>query len=230
MAARATKDLDLALVGDEPADSALDVQDLLFDHLASRPTDDAFAFEVQRPSPISADTLGNPGWRVTVVATVGGSHFESLKLDVVARPDEIVGGIEKLVLDPLLPGIAGHDQVVVPAVDVHQHAAEKLHAYSRIYAHGRPSSRVKDLVDLVLLVEAGVLDPARLTVRLLQVYDVRDAARPPVELPLPPDSWIEPYAATAAELGIAASTAEQAWSVVEAEYRRIIPLIDGEPT
>jgi nucleotidyltransferase AbiEii toxin of type IV toxin-antitoxin system len=78
-------------------------------------------------------SLGNPGWRATVRATVAGSHFESIKLDVVARPGEIDGGVEKLELAPLLPGIAGHRAVSVLAVDVNQHAAEKLHAYSRIY-------------------------------------------------------------------------------------------------
>jgi hypothetical protein len=157
---------------------------------------------------------------------VGGDHFESVKLDVVARSGEIAGDVETLVLEPLLSGIAGHDPVAVPAVGVHQHAAEKLHA--RVYAHDRPSSRVKDLVDLVLLTEAGVLSPEPLSMRLRQVYAVRDASTPPPQLPPPPASWTAPYAAMAAELGLAASTAQQGWSSVATEYRLAVPTIEEE--
>lgn len=227
-AARATKDLDVALIGDDPVASALDIQDLLFTEVSPDRSGDGFRFEVELPSSISADELGNPGWRVTLRATVGGAHFESIKLDVVARPEEISGGTEILVLEPLLPDMAGHDTVAVLAVDVHQHAAEKLHAYARVYAADRPSSRVKDLVDLVLLAEAGVLTPGQLGVRLRQVYDIRDSATPPPRLPEPPASWTIPYAAIAADLGLAARTIEQAWSVVAAEYQRTIPMIDGD--
>ena len=39
----------------------------------------------------------------------------------------------------------------VPAVAIEQHIAEKLHAYTRTYAADMPSSRVKDLVDLVVI-------------------------------------------------------------------------------
>lgn len=208
--------------------TALDIQDLLVDEVATDATADGFRFAVELPTPISADDLGNPGWRITIRATVGGSHFESIKLDVVARPDEIAGGIETLVIQPVLTGIAGHDPVAVAAVDVHQHAAEKLHAYARVYAHDRPSSRVKDLVDLALLVEAGVLTPRLLGARLRHVYAVRDASSPPLELPEPPASWSTPYTAMATELGLAATRSEQAWSIVAAEYRRTLPAAGGD--
>ncbi len=226
--ARATKDLDVALVAEESVVSALDIQDLLFAELSTDPAGDGFRFEVELPVPITADEMGNPGWRVTVRATVGGSPFESIKLDVAARPEEIAGGVEHLILEPVLPGITGHERVTIPAVDVHQHAAEKLHAYSRIYAHNRPSSRVKDLVDLVLLVEAGVLMSPQLGVRLRQVYDVRDSSPPPARLPEPPVSWTAPFAAMAVELGLTATTTAQAWTAVAAEYHHTLATTDGE--
>lgn len=229
-AARATKDLDVAMVAEASMLSALDLQDLLFAELSVDPAGDGFRFEVELPTQISADDLGNPGWRVTVRTTVGGSPFESIKLDVVARPEEIAGGVERLILEPVLPGIAGHEPVAVPAVDIHQHAAEKLHAYSRVYAHDRPSSRVKDLVDLVLLVEASVLVPRRLGERLRQVYDVRDSSPPPPELPKPPASWATPFAAMATELGLTATSTGHAWTTVAATYHRTLTTIDGETT
>ena len=82
----------------------------------------------------------------------------------------------------------------VTAVDVYQHAAEKFHALARIYAHDRPSSRVKDLVDLVLLVEAGLLvDLTRLRDRLAVVYRSRDDSAPPADLDQPPHHWARPF-------------------------------------
>jgi hypothetical protein len=158
---------------------------------------------------------------------VGGSHFESIKLDVVARPGEIDGAVEKLELAPLLPGMNGHRAVSVLAVDVDQHAAEKLHAYSRIYAHDRPSSRVKDLVDLILLIEAGLLTPERLGARLHHVYAMRDKSLPPSELPRPPASWTGPYAAMATDLGLAATSIQHAYRTLAAEYRHVRPPTDG---
>jgi Nucleotidyl transferase AbiEii toxin, Type IV TA system len=226
-AARATRDLDVALRAGEPVASTLDLQDLLSAEASGDPAGDGFRFEIGLPAPISADEQGNPGWRATVRAAVEGAHFEWIKLDVVARPEEIAGGVETLVLEPVLHGIAGHDAVTIAAVDVHQHAAEKIHAYARIYAHDRVSSRVKDLVDLVLLVEAGLLMPHPLRARLCQVFAVRDASSPPADLPQPPATWAIPYAAMAAELGLAATDSQAGWAAVTDEYHRTLTEIDG---
>lgn len=103
----------------------------------------------------------------------------------------------------------------MPAVDVAQHAAEKFHAMARTYAGGRPSSRVKDLVDVVLLAEAGLLPHPDLASRLQTVWQVRDGVPPPAQLPEFPAAWLGDYAAMAAELDLdidyptARSTAER---------------------
>ena len=103
----------------------------------------------------------------------------------------------------------------MPAVDVAQHAAEKFHAMARTYAGDRPSSRVKDLVDVVLLAEAGLLPHPDLAGRLHTVWQVRDGVPPPAQLPEFPASWLADYAAMAAELDLhidystARSTAER---------------------
>ena len=49
---------------------------------------------------------------------------------------------------------AGIETVQVEIVDVHRHAAEKLHAMLRDFGD-RENTRVRDLVDLVLLIETG---------------------------------------------------------------------------
>jgi hypothetical protein len=142
-----------------------------------------------------------------------------VKVDVVARPEEIQGGTEMLTVHPPL-SLAGHAAVDMRAVNVAQHAAEKLHAYCRVYALERPSSRVKDLIDLVLLIEAGLLDETAVGARLAHVFRVRDGGAPPQTLPGAPASWKGPFAAMAAELDLTASDLDAAQGLVKDLYQR----------
>lgn len=50
-----------------------------------------------------------------------------------------------------------------------------------------PGSR--DLVDLVILIEHGMLDPACVAAAARQVFSERDAVEPPAVLPPLPESW-----------------------------------------
>lgn len=111
----------------------------------------------------------------------------------------------------------------VLAVDVAQHAAEKFHAICRTYAGDRPGTRVKDLVDVVLLAEAGLLPHPRLGERLRIVFAGRDAGDPPTELPGPPTSWTRDYEVLIAGLDVAASSAEAGMSLAAAVYRQPSP-------
>ncbi len=189
--ARATRDLDLALLS-SVVSTVLDVQDLLGAALETDVDGDGFRFDVELPVALATDEAGNRGWRATVHAALGGERFASIKLDVVARAAEIEGGTETLDVPCPLPSLT-YDAVSMPAVDVAQHAAEKVHAYSRVYANDRPSTRVKDLVDLALLLDAELLDDARWAARLRHVFSVRDSSPPPPALPPPPVSWTGPY-------------------------------------
>lgn len=211
--ARATKDLDLAMLDD--LDGA-EVQDRLLDAL-DVDADDGLTFQVSAPKAISSDEAGNPGWKFTVTSFLGGKVFTPLRLDVVARSAEIAGAVGTLeVHPPILPERLS--STTMPAVDVAQHAAEKFHAMARTYAGDRPSSRVKDLVDVVLLAEAGLLPNSDLPDRLRTVWQVRDGVPPPEQIPGFPASWKHDYAAMANELDLgidyptARSTAERIYA------------------
>lgn len=132
-----------------------------------------------------------------IEAYLGSTEFGLVTLDVVTA-DHLDDEVEPLLVEPLLLG----EPFTVAAVDVDRHAAEKLHAYSRIHAHSRPSSRVKGLVDLALLLDRGLVNPVRLGVRLTTVFADRDGVAPPTDLEPPPGSWAEPFAAIAAVLGL----------------------------
>ena len=208
--ARATKDLDLAMLEDL---DGVEAQDRLLDAL-DVDAGDGLTFQVSAPRAIASDDAGNPGWKFTVTSVLGGKVFASLRLDVVARSEEIAGAIGTIEVRP--PILAERlSSTAMPAVDISQHAAEKFHAMARTYAGDRPSSRVKDLIDVVLLVEAGLLPHPDLPGRIQTVWRVRDGKSPPAELPDFPASWSGDFAAMAAELDLdvdystARSTAER---------------------
>ncbi len=102
-----------------------------------------------------------------------GRIFTTVRIDVVVRGEEIVL-TERLPLPNVL-GFAGTPPRDIEAVDRRQHFAEKIHAFTRDYGD-RPNTRVKDLVDLVLLIESG-LPPDATTANARRRTD-RDIARP----------------------------------------------------
>lgn len=224
--ARATKDVDL--VGRlAMLDDAEDLQDTLEAMLGATQLTDGFSFRGAKARRMRSEADQATAWRVSLTAYLDGAPFERIVVDLVGQVSEIAGATERLVVPPPL-SLDGVDDVVVEAVDVYQHAAEKLHAFSRIYAHDQPSSRVKDLVDVVLLIETGLVhDPGRLRSRIEVVHAVRDKASPPPELPRPPGDWAVSYAAMATDLSLTAATTDAAYDLVARWYAAA--LSEGKP-
>lgn len=217
--ARTTKDVDLVGSAATTNDSeyVLDTLDGILDSTEGS-SSDGFTFDVGQPVRLRDQGTRGHAWRVSVTARLDGAEFERVKLDVVGQLTEVQGATEPLTVPPPV-SIPGLPEVVIEAVDVYQHAAEKFHAYARTYAHDRPSSRVKDLVDLVLLIESGLLcDPVRIGERLAVVYAERDNALPEPNLPNPPGDWKRPYAALATELGVTAVNTDAAYELVADWY------------
>lgn len=218
--ARATKDIDLVRpTHSEDADSLVDDLETLVGGV-----DLGDDFDFLPRSARRVRSVDDPGaaWRVKVDAVVDGRFFEQLTVDVVEQFDEVRGAVETLEVPPPVTGL-DHSTVRVAAVDVYQHAAEKLHAIGRLYAGERVSSRVKDLVDLALLLEAGLLpDPAALAARVRVVYAERDGAAPPDDLPAPPPDWAARYSALVADLDLSLTTSDTAHEQVADLYRAAI--------
>jgi hypothetical protein len=107
-------------------------------------------------------------------------------------------------------------------LDLERHAAEKYHAYSRIYARDRPSSRVKDLVDLIVLDENTTLKDSELGDAIRRVFQERDQVEPPDTLPKPPLDWAKTYRRMAEETGVSVTDVTEAWRVAVATYARAL--------
>ncbi|GAB3159777.1 hypothetical protein GCM10027059_06500 [Myceligenerans halotolerans] len=216
--ARATRDLDLT--AQEPLD---DLRDAIVDAMAEDIDGDGFVFHVTRAREhlVDSQEAGGPGMHLSISANLAGKPFTQIRLDVVARPGEVSGGVEPVRL-PVVVAELDWEPVVVPAVDLAQHLAEKFHALTKLFAHPRPSTRVKDLLDITLLAEAGLVEAEPLAHRLLAVFGARDAAAPLPDLPDPPAAWTEEYASMASEHDVAAGTLPAALDLARGIYARAL--------
>ena len=85
-----------------------------------------------------------------VAAELAGRPFEVVQVDISPRAHEL--DATDLVPLPNSLDFAGIVAPLVEIVDVHRHAAEKFHAMLRDYGD-RENTRVRDLVDLMILAE-----------------------------------------------------------------------------
>ena len=81
-----------------------------------------------------------------------------------------------------------------------QQFAEKIHAYT--LPRSAQNSRVKDLVDLALLIGSGGLDERRILEALRLTFERRGTHDLPARLVPPPADWRIPYRALAEECGL----------------------------
>ena len=193
--ARTTKDIDLGRADDEEAAT---------EHLnAATDIDlgDFFVFEVRRTPALDAAT-GFHAVRYTVRADLDARRFEQFPVDVAfseATPiqAEPLFGANSLEFAE----VAG---LQLPVISLEQHVAEKLHAYTGAFGRDqRESTRVKDLVDLVLIGEMAELNAERLRCALATTFEQRARQPIPDAIPPPPLSWARPYTVLAREVGVA---------------------------
>lgn len=192
--ARTTRDVDLAMRGDETAATA--------DLLAAQALDtgDFFSFAIERTGSVGRHDDGS-AVRHHVVAELAGRIFDAFVLDIGFDPP---AGLEPDRLrGPDLLAFAGIDPVDVPALPLEFAVAEKLHAYTRSYGdRGRASTRVKDLVDLVLIAGKANLDARKLREALDATFERRATHPLPPRLPAPPADWRVPYGRMCRDIGL----------------------------
>lgn len=200
--ARTTRDIDLAMMrlpvpsadwdanADEVLESlrdagSLDLHDF-FTYVFSEATQDL-------------DAAPYGGARFPVDARLAGRTFAKFHLDVstgdvLRKPYETLSGRDWL-------GFAGIASANFPAVSPEEQFAEKLHAYT-LPRVGRENTRVKDLVDLILLIERTGLDVARLPEAIHETFQRRKTHDVPSALILPPASWAGPFSKMAVECNL----------------------------
>jgi hypothetical protein len=193
--ARTTKDIDLAMAGDE--------QTAIVDLLTAQALDlgDFLDFSMDRTGKLDELQEG-AAVRFRVRAELAGRVFEEFLLDVGF---DLPSNMELETLrGPALLTFADIEPVEAPALPLELQIAEKLHAYTRGYgAAGVASSRVKDLVDLALTGTSSPMDAGRLRDAIDRTFMRRGRHGVPETLPSPPRDWRVPYARMADEVGLA---------------------------
>ncbi len=185
--------------------------------------DDYFAMRLGERTKLDDDV---DVYRFTVaVLYSNGRTFEELRIDVGFNdPPSRKANI--LTAPPLLE-FAGIKPSIVRAISAEQHIAEKLHAYTRWYGTRR-STRVKDLVDIALLVADGRIDEAALLRSVRDVFDMRRTHNVPLTLPEPPAGWRVTYSRLARGLPIAQDVSE-AYTYVAERLNDILRAANSDP-
>lgn len=186
--ARLTKDLDLGLR--DEVRSAAELHERLIEALTSDPNGDGFVLAPGPPKELPLDSIGHLTWRIKVSAALAGKPFGGLQLDVSPRVHEL-DSTDHLALPNSL-AFAGITTPTAEIINVHRHAAEKFHAMLRTYGD-RENSRVRDLVDLVILVEHDLLNPQAMRNAVDKVWGERSATGRPTTIPPLPESWPTRY-------------------------------------
>lgn len=85
---------------------------------------------------------------------------------------------------------AGIEPLELPAIPLAQHLAEKVHAYTLSYGTtGRPSTRPKDLIDILLIADSQSLEAAAVREALKHAFETRARQELLGSLPAPPPQW-----------------------------------------
>ena len=201
--ARTTKDIDLTMrgvSGTAQTKGETEKHGILarLQEIAARDCGDFFAYTVGEPiSDLDAAPYG--GARYPVRSRLDGRIFVGFHVDI---------GIGDAVIEPIdtIKGrnwleFAGIDSPSLYMIPREQQFAEKLHAYT-LPRQGAENSRVRDLVDMVLLIQSGTLrsevvsDAVHITFQRRKTHDL------PKALAQPPEDWERPFSALAKECGM----------------------------
>ncbi len=181
---------------------------------------DWFEFEAGEPG---EEATGAPagGLRFPIRCLLDGRTFETFHLDI-GLGDPILEAADDVTAPPLLR-FAGIRPSKVPCYPLSAQIAEKVHAYTRPYTGGA-SSRVRDLVDILLTASLGRLGSLKLCRAFRATFEARGTHALPTRFPKGPANWSGPYRRLARELRLDWQTLNDA---EDAAARFLNPVLRG---
>jgi hypothetical protein len=166
--------------------------------------EDFFVITVGEPiSDLDATPYG--GARFPVNVRLDGRVFVGFHLDVgigdaVMEPLEVIEGRDWL-------GFAGISNPSLYMIPREQQFAEKVHAYT-LPRRGATNTRVRDLVDMVLLIRSRTLVPIKVAEAIRVTFERRGTHSFPETLRAPTADWEAPYRALARECNLSGELKE----------------------
>ena len=207
--ARTTKDVDFSIPHIKNADEN-NIRALLQGEV-KKDLLDWFVFYIGLPMKEFDQTVYG-GWRYPVEARVANRVFTKFHIDI-GIGDAVISDAEWKKGEDILE-FAGIEPAYVAMLPIEQHFAEKIHAYS--YPRDkRPFSRMRDLVDLVLLIEQGLPDKKLVLSAVKATFDRRGTHDIPQVLEAPPETLEGSYGQLAEDCGVAKKTMAEAFSFLQ---------------
>lgn len=203
--ARSTIDIDLTVQrvveAIEGGDAVRAIREML-QNAADVSLNDWFEYRIGPPM---MDMTGAPygGARYSVETRMDGRIFARFHLDTGVG-DVVIQPLETVECHDWL-GFAGISKPHVRMISREQQFAEKIHAYT--LPRSSANSRVKDLVDLALLIGENQLDRRKAFNALRLTFERRNTHALPTTLSAPPENWQTPFEALAEECGLQANIA-----------------------
>lgn len=217
--ARTTKDVDLALPVIGAGNLAITIQKLWEDlqEAAAQDIADHFIINVAAPGQ-EFDAPPGGGTRFPVNVHLDTRIFAKFHLDV---------GIGDIVLDEA-EWTNGEDYLsfagIPPArfriIPLAQQLAEKAHSYT-LPRKGGVNSRVKDLVDMTLILDHGPPNPALVKSAIEATFHHRATHQIPDLFAAAPKTWAGSYTSMALELNLTQTTIESAISELNRYWKTI---------
>jgi hypothetical protein len=163
---------------------------------AERALEDFFEFRIGQPT---MNLAGTPygGARYPVDSLMDGRTFVKFHIDISVG-DVLVDPLQYVRCTDWL-AFAHVEPPIVTMTSREQQFAEKLHAYT--LPRSTPNSRVRDLVDLVLLTRSN-LDTGLVGFAIRATFERRGTHPLPGELPPPAKNWMTPFDALARQCNL----------------------------
>lgn len=219
--ARVSKDIDLVVHESLSTQKNLSQQSILtiLREQASKDLKDFFLFRIDQ----SMQNLEGPpygGARYPVHAVMDGRIFAKFHVDI-ALGDIVIEPLDRIKGKNWLK-FAGFPDTEIISVSKEQQFAEKLHAYTR--PREKTNSRVRDLVDLVLLIQHGLQSESNKVKKCILATFERYKTHPVSnKLEVPPKTWEKSYQQMAKEIGLAQNTIQAAFLVISQYLEKLFP-------
>ena len=197
--ARTTKDIDFSFIGNlngawhgKPEGLKQFLQDKVDVEM-----EDFISFIVGDAS-LDLENAPYGGFRFPIEAIMAGRRFCAFSIDIAAgdawfEPHETVSTHNWF-------DFAGIPNVCIPVISMEQQFAEKLHSYTQ--PRDYQNSRVKDLVDIVLMINDNKMNAGRIQEISKVTFKKRDNSIYPPVFADPPKTWRRKYVELARTCGI----------------------------
>ncbi len=188
--ARTTKDVDISFKGNLNGfwSNNKELLQEFLQECAEVDLGDCFEFVIGKAS-LDLENAIYGGFRFPIDARVAGRTFSKFSIDMASgdtwiTPHDVISPNNWL-------AFAGIESPKIPLISLEQQFSEKLHAFT--LPRERPNSRVKDIVDMLALIQTDKMDLVKLKVALIETFKRRNTHALSSALPEIPDNWGAPF-------------------------------------